>query len=204
MRIGALLLLATAAFVLIAALYTYKILASPPPPKPASGAIPIPSWAISVGSPEAPVVLVELFDLHCPYCAEAHEVLDPLYRRLLAEGRLRIVFVDFIVHPDAVLAHRYLHCAYQQLGNKTYDLITDLYKAYIDGGPDKQLQLLTRYQCPNAPTQKDFDAVAKAMAKALAQMGITQLGTPTFIVIRNGTVNVVVGKYPDKVAALIS
>jgi hypothetical protein len=115
----------------------------------------VPPWAISFGAPTAPVTLIELYDLHCIYCALAHERLDPLYRQLLAEGALRLVFVDLIVHPDALEAHRRLHCAYRQLGEGAYDLLTELYGAYLRGGAEGQLELLRRYECANAPAEAE-------------------------------------------------
>ena len=121
----------------------------------------------------------------------AHEQLDPFYRQLLAEGALRLVFV--VVHPDALIVHQYLHCAYKQLGNKTYDLLTEFYKAYLKGGVESRLEILRQYKCAEAPTKNDNGA--KTLLTALAQRGvpIRQAGAPTFVIIKNGNINVIVG-----------
>jgi protein-disulfide isomerase len=165
--------------------------------------LPIPPWAISFGAPTAPITLIEFYNLNCIYCAIAHEQLDPLYRQLLAEGALRLVFVDLIdVHPEALIIHQYLHCAYKQLGNKTYDLLTELYKAYLKGGVESQLEILRQYKCADAPTKNDFDNGVDALGAALG-LGKPK-GTPTFVIIKNGTINVVVGADVAKVISLLS
>jgi protein-disulfide isomerase len=186
-------------FIAIVALVIYTKL---PPPSPSQQDLPIPPWAISFGASTAPITLIEFYDLNCPYCAMAHEQLDPLYRQLLAEGALRLVFVDLIVHPDALIVHQYLHCAYKQLGNKTYDLLTELYKAYLKGGVESQLEILRQYKCADAPTKNDFDNGANALGTALG-LGKPK-GTPTFVIIKNGTINVVVGADVAKVISLLS
>lgn len=197
------LVMSVVIFIAIVALVIYTKLPAPPP---SPQDLPIPPWAISFGAPTAPITLIEFYDLNCPYCAMAHEQLDPLYRQLLAEGALRLVFVDLIVHPDALIVHQYLHCAYKQLGNKTYDLLTELYKAYLKGGVESQLEILRQYKCADVPTKNDFDNGAKTLLTALAQRGvpIRQAGTPTFVIIKNGTINVVVGADVAKVISLLS
>ncbi|AAL64811.1 thioredoxin domain-containing protein [Pyrobaculum aerophilum] len=205
-----LLAVAVTVFVVIAAITVYSRLAQFTPPQQIDvSGLPLPKWAISFGKTDAPITIIELYDLHCPFCAIAHERLDPLYRELLNSGKLRLVFLDLIVHPDALQAHQYLHCAYRQLGNKTYDLITQLYRLLAEdevNGPGKQLELLQQYKCGDMPSKSDFDNAVNALLKALAQKGvsISQLGTPTFIIIKNGTVNVVVGADVARVISLIS
>ncbi len=190
-------------FIAIVALVIYTKFPAPPP---SPQDLPIPPWAISFGAPTAPITLIEFYDLNCIYCAIAHKRLDSLYRQLLAEGALRLIFVDLIVHPDALIVHQYLHCAYKQLGENTYDLLTELYRAYLEGGVESQLEILRQYKCADVPTKNDFDNGAKALLAALAQRGvpIRQVGTPTFVIIKNGTINVVVGADVDKVRSLLS
>lgn len=210
MKPAAILAVAVVIFAVLAAVIIYSNLVSQSQRQTFSitsvGGLPLPSWAISFGNPKAPIMLIELFDLYCPYCAMSHERLDPLYRELLEEGKLRLVFLDLIVHPDAVLAHQYLHCAYKQLGNKTYDLITQLYKVFLSNGAQKQLEILQQYRCTDAPSKSEFDSAVKTFVGTLVQKGVSigQLGTPTFIVIKNGTINVVVGADVARVVSLIS
>jgi len=187
-------------FIAIVALVIYTKFPAPPP---SQQDLPIPPWAISFGAPTAPITLIEFYDLNCIYCAIAHEQLDPLYRQLLAEGALRLIFVDLIGHPDALIVHQDLHCAYKQLGENTYDLLTELYRAYPKGGVESQLEILRQYKCADAPSKKDFDNGANALGAALGLGGKPRY-TPTFVIIRNGTINVVVGADVDKVKSLLS
>ncbi|MCC6031752.1 MAG: DsbA family protein [Pyrobaculum sp.] len=194
------LVMSVVIFIAIVALVIYTKL---PAPSPSQQDLPIPPWAISFGASTAPITLIEFYNLNCIYCAIAHEQLDPFYRQLLAEGALRLVFVDLIdVHPEALIVHQYLHCAYKQLGNKTYDLLTELYKAYLKGGVESQLEILRQYKCADAPTKNDFDNGANALGTALG-LGKPK-GTPTFVIIKNGTINVVVGADVAKVISLLS
>lgn len=209
---------AIAVFVLLSIAIVYTRLGPPSVQTPSQlGELPLPTWAMSFGNPNAPVTVIELFDLHCPYCAWAQTQLDPLYRKLLERGELRVIYLDFIGHREALIAHQYLHCAYRQLGDKTLDLITKAYEAlgcerHPQGilcspqGPEKQLQLLQQYKCVDAPTVNDFDNAKRAFERYLAQIGVDKWrqGTPTFIIIKNGTLHVVVGAQVDRVASLIS
>ncbi|MEM3996799.1 MAG: thioredoxin domain-containing protein [Pyrobaculum sp.] len=180
-----------------------------PPTSPqgqAPGGLPIPQWAIAFGRADAPITVIELYDLHCPYCAMAQEQLDPLYRQMLQEGKLRLILLDLIVHPEAAQAHQYLHCAYKQLGNNTLDLILQAYQTFSKQGPDAQMRLLERYNCTNAPTKADFDNAVRTLLNHLTQRGVSirQVGTPTFIIVKNETINVVVGADVPKVVSLLS
>jgi len=84
--------------------------------------------------------------------------------------------------------------------------LAELYRAYLRKGAEGQLEVLRRYECADAPTKDDFDSGAKALLAALAQRGvpIRQVGTPTFVVVKNGTVDVVVGADAARVALLLS
>ncbi|MFN3804254.1 MAG: DsbA family protein [Pyrobaculum sp.] len=168
--------------------------------------VPLPPWAISFGQPDATTLLIELYDLHCPYCAKAHEQLDPLYGQLIREGKLRVVFLDLVVHPEAVPAHRLLHCAYRELGDATFGLISRLYEVFLREGPYKQLELLSQYNCDDAPTEAEFNNAVRALLTYLSKRGVAVrgIGTPTFIVIKGGAINVVVGAEVEKVRSLLS
>jgi protein-disulfide isomerase len=72
------------------------------------------------------------------------------------------------VHPDALAAHRRLYCAYKQLRDRTYDLLTELYRAYLKEGAEAQLELLRRYECADAPSKDDFDKGARALLAAFS------------------------------------
>ena len=51
----------------------------------------IPQNGIALGSPEAPVTIVEFADLQCPFCAEYHHNVFPeLVRRYVRTGKVRL------------------------------------------------------------------------------------------------------------------
>ena len=63
---------------------------APPVASPFAG---IEQQGIALGSPDAPVTLVEYADLQCPYCAQwSRETLPVLLQEYVASGKLRIVF----------------------------------------------------------------------------------------------------------------
>jgi protein-disulfide isomerase len=70
-----------------------------PPPVSAAPAVRvqlfrgIPQAGITLGSPKAPVTLVEFADLQCPYCADwARDALPTIVQQYVRTGRVRLVF----------------------------------------------------------------------------------------------------------------
>ncbi len=204
MRPIIILVIAIVVFAILAAVIVYNNYLALQKHQMSLGKLTLPSWVISFGSPNASTTLIEIFDLHCPACAYAHVKLDQLYEELLKKGKLRIIFIDFPnekLHPGSAQAHQFLHCAYRQLGNKTFELIGRLYMVLLESGPKEQLELLQQYKCTDAPTASDFFRTVDLLAKDLS---IEIRGTPTFIIIKNGTINVVVGADVARVTSLIS
>ena len=71
----------------------------------------------TLGSPTAPVTLVEFSDYECPFCAEqANSVLPALYQDYVATGRVQYVFVNFPLpkHRSAPKAAQAALCAGEQ------------------------------------------------------------------------------------------
>jgi protein-disulfide isomerase len=62
--------------------------------------------APSRGSPNAPVTIVEFSDFECPFCGQAHPIVQHLLEEF--EGRVRLVFMHFPLsaHPHAMPAAR--------------------------------------------------------------------------------------------------
>jgi len=82
---------------------------------------------VALGSPEAPVTLVEYADLQCPYCAQwARETLPVLVDEYVETGKLRIVFHGLaFIGPDSDKALRTAIAAGQH--NHLWDLVHGLY-----------------------------------------------------------------------------
>lgn len=73
---------------------------------------------ISLGDPNAPVVIFEFADFQCPACATFARFTTPLIKDpWVANGTVRMVFFDFPItgaHPNAFLAARAARCANEQ------------------------------------------------------------------------------------------
>jgi len=76
----------------------------------------IPQHGETLGSPRAPVTLVEYADMQCPYCGEfARTTLPTLIRDYVRPGKVKIVFhgLEF-VGPDSDAALRAVYAAGRQ------------------------------------------------------------------------------------------
>jgi len=71
-----------------------------------------------LGSPDAPVTIVEFSDFECPFCARFHQQTLPLImERYVETGAVNIVYRDFpidSIHPNARIAHISSECADEQ------------------------------------------------------------------------------------------
>lgn len=68
----------------------------------------------SLGSAQASLVLVELADFECPYCAEASPILEQFARN--NSNQVRLVWKDFIIsrHANSLVAAVAAQCAARQ------------------------------------------------------------------------------------------
>ncbi len=65
-----------------------------------------------LGSPEAPVTIIEYASLTCPHCARFHtETLPKLKTDWIDTGKARLVFRDFPLDGAALGAATLAHCA---------------------------------------------------------------------------------------------
>ena len=87
----------------------------------------IPQHGTSLGSPTAPVTLVEFADVQCPYCGQwARSALPAIVRRYVRPGRVRIVFAGLaFVGPDSSKALRTALAAGRQ--NRFWNVLELLY-----------------------------------------------------------------------------
>jgi protein-disulfide isomerase len=90
-----------------------------PPVQPAETLVTVrPTGNPMLGSPEAPLTLIEFSDYQCPYCRKFSEnTLPALKRDYIDTGKLRYVFRDFPLdrlHPEARKAAEAAHCAGEQ------------------------------------------------------------------------------------------
>ncbi|HUM70714.1 MAG TPA: thioredoxin domain-containing protein, partial [Chloroflexota bacterium] len=89
------------------------------PPTPAGPVdVPTDDVAFAIGSPDAPITIVEYTDYQCPFCSRHFAQTYPqLKEQYVDTGLVRYVFKDFpltSIHPQAVLAAEAARCAGEQ------------------------------------------------------------------------------------------
>ena len=99
----------------------------PTPPPAQSTFAGIPQHGIALGSPKAPVTLVEYADFQCPYCAEwTHRTLPFIVDQYVRPGKVRMVFRGLaFLGADSDRALRAAVAAGRQ--NRLWDVAEALY-----------------------------------------------------------------------------
>jgi len=69
-----------------------------------------------LGSPSAPVTIVEFGDYQCPFCQKWNMQTKPaIVKNLIETGKANLIYVDFaIIGPDSIKAHAGSYCADEQ------------------------------------------------------------------------------------------
>lgn len=153
----------------------------------------IPQSGVTLGSPRAPVTLVEFGDLQCPVCrAYAEGVLPTLVRDYVRAGKLRLIFRNIsILGPDSVTAARmaaaageqnrlwqYIALFYANQGQENSGYVTDAFLRRIAGG-------VPGLDVPRALAARSGAGVQRRLSQAegqAAQLGVN--ATPTFLLGR--------------------
>jgi protein-disulfide isomerase len=164
-----------------------------PAPHATSFLAGIPQHGVVLGSPRAPVTLVEFADLQCPYCGRfAREAMPTIVRDYVRTGKVRLVFegleflgVDSDTALRAVLAaanqnHGWdmLDGLFQRQGGENTGWVTDGLVREVAGG-------IRGLDVPRL--QRDAAGVDRAIgaAQRLATRAHVD-STPTFLVGRTG------------------
>jgi protein-disulfide isomerase len=155
----------------------------------------IPQDGIVLGSPNAPVTVVEYADLQCPYCALwAHDALPQIVERYVRPGHVRIVFHGLaFIGPESESALRaalaagrqaklwnLVHLLYANQGHENAGWVTDDFLRQLGDairGFEPQAMLAGR----------SLPAAERAMAAAAAAAQRARIpGTPAFEVGPSG------------------
>ena len=155
----------------------------------------IPQQGIALGSPRAPVTLVEFADPQCPYCGEwARTAFPEIVRRYVRTGKVRVVFNGMaFVGPDSATALRtalaagrqgrfwnVLELLFQNQGVENTGWVTEpLLRSIGDAVPGLDTQTML--------DERDSPAVDRSISEAQAlayQAGVN--ATPAFAVGRTG------------------
>lgn len=66
------------------------------------------------GPANAPVTIVKAFDFACPYCMKVNDMMTELVKEY--GGKVRVVYKNFVVHPESALAGHLASCAAAKQG----------------------------------------------------------------------------------------
>ena len=163
--------------------------AAQPPPRPAPPrpdpsavyAVPVAGWP-SRGPKSAPVTLVRSFEFDCRFSHKSRDTMDELLAHY--GGDLRIVYRDFVVHPNTATIPARAACAAGRQGKyfQMHDLIWTRGYELRDLTQANMERLATELGLDMPRFRKDLagscaDRITKGQAE-LARVG--QSGTPAF------------------------
>jgi protein-disulfide isomerase len=153
----------------------------------------VPQHGLVLGSPSAPVTLVEFADLQCPYCGiVARDALPSIVRDYVRTGKVRVVFEGLaFLGPDSDTALRAVLAAGRQ--NRAWSMLEGLYQRQGGENSGWVTEGLLRQVggeiagLDTARMLRDRSSVDREIAAAqrLAErVGVT--GTPSFLAGRSG------------------
>lgn len=143
----------------------------------------------ALGSPDAPVTMIEFSSLTCPHCADFHtETLPKLKEQYIDTGKLRLVFRDFPLDPLAMGAAMLAHCVQP---DRYFGFLDALFRSQSTWAgsqqPIEELERLSRFA---GLGKAEFQACLenRELMEALQQQAQTAKAehdiqsTPTFII----------------------
>ena len=155
----------------------------------------VPQQGRALGSPDAPVTLVEFADLQCPYCAQwSQQAFAELVRDYVRTGKVRLVFGGMaFLGPDSEQALRFAVAAGRQ--GKLWNVVHLL---YANQGPENSGWVSDRLlrgigaAIPGFATQEAIDEAStvpvhedvESIAGEASSLGVN--GTPSFAAGRTG------------------
>lgn len=145
-----------------------------------------------VGSPNAPIVLVEYSDFQCPYCS----VVYPTLKRIVEEsnGQIAWVYREFpltSIHPQALPAANAAECIAKQLGQDGFWKYADaVFNNQAKLNPDYSASLAKQFGADMAAynsciSSSEFGKVIDADTAEAEDAGGT--GTPFTVVVNTKT-----------------
>ncbi|MDE2071459.1 MAG: thioredoxin domain-containing protein [Patescibacteria group bacterium] len=155
-----------------------------------------------IGSPSAPVVLIEYSDFQCPYCAMIYPELKSIVQN--SNGKIAWVMRNFPlyqIHPNAEPAANAAECIADELGNDAYWKFADTIFADQSKMSDQYYATLAKQLGANPATfsacysGKKFQSKIDADEAEAEQNGGT--GTPYTVVYGKGKQLPVSGALPQ-------
>ncbi len=108
-----------------------------------------------LGSPDAPLTIIEYASITCPHCAAFHIQTYPEFkRRYIDSGKVRLVFRELPTAPPALAFAGFLmaRCAPE---DRYYDVLSILF--------ERQGQLIQAYQAGGSGARDELLRIARAM-----------------------------------------
>ena len=144
-----------------------------------------------IGPVTAPVILVEYGDYQCPYCYQAHPLVNSIRKQL--DAKLRFVFRNFPlteIHPHALHAAQAAESVAATAGESAYWAMHDaIYEHQQDSDDALDDAHLVRYaeECGADPAQVQADLDAgkfedRVRADFMSGVRSGVNGTPTFFI----------------------
>lgn len=156
--------------------------------------------ARAVGSPDAPVVLVEFSDFSCPMCTRFATQVEPELQKFIDDGTLRIEYRDLVIfqqHGSDIAAAggwaaaaqgkhaEYRHAVWAAAGNGHPEYTVD---SVVELAKTAGVHDLDKFRAD--VTSEEVKGKVKAETEHAFSLGIT--GTP-FMMVNNATIS---GAYP--------
>lgn len=150
--------------------------------------LPVGLTEMALGSPNAPVTLVEFASLTCGHCREFHvNRLPDLKEKYVDTGKLRIIMRDFPLDAYALRASMIAHCA----GPDQYFAYVDTFfrqqAQWLTGDPMEGLERIANFagmSSEDFTTCLDDKALSQKIVAAMQTTGdaLTINSTPSFLI----------------------
>jgi len=111
------------------------------------------------GPADAPVTVIKAFDFACPYCERVSPLLDDIVKKY--DGKVRVVYKNFVVHPDTVLDAHLAGCAANKQGK---------FKAYKDAFWEKGFRAYAQSRDPSMLGKDNIMKIAKGAGLDVAKL----------------------------------
>lgn len=142
-----------------------------------------------LGSPDAPVTILEFASLSCPHCAEFHaETLPALKEQFIDTGRAKLVYRDFPLNAPALMASQLAHCVPEENFFPVIGMMFSTQAQWL-GGSDPEDALIKLVAFAGLPPEAARQCLANeelrlriAGVRQTAQEEYEVNSTPTFIV----------------------
>ena len=145
----------------------------------------IPQSGIALGSPKAPVTMVEFADLQCPFCGQYHrDVFPTLLKRYIRTGKLRVeLHLLRFIGPDSDRLARVAAAASEQ--NRMWQFVSLAYQRQgTENSGYATQQFIDKLAADAGLSQTSAGAAADQQVRQSEQiaktLGITS--TPSFLI----------------------